>query len=158
MGARHSTERVSVYAVRPASNNLTNLIQTVADVDPPKDNEIYERLLRRKGRGFALYIPQPNRRLPIAYRRVGIRIGDVGVITPDGGFNFLFNICVPHDDPANPPILPQGFSPLQPALTDVDVVEFSQYNPGSYLASTSIEKKESDSNIKYVTENRLCCS
>ena len=158
MGARHSTERVSVYAVRSASDNLTNLIQTVADVDPPKDNEIYERLLRRKGRGFALYIPQPNRRLPIAYRRVGIRIGDVGVITPDGGFNFLFNICVPHDDPANPPNLPQGFSPLQPALTDVDVVEFSQYNPGSYLASTSIEKKESDSNIKYVTENRLCCS
>ena len=158
MGAHHSTERVSVYAVRSASDNLTNLIQTVADVDPPKDNEIYERLLRRKGRGFALYIPQPNRRLPIAYRRVGIRIGDVGVITPDGGFNFLFNICVPHDDPANPPNLPQGFSPLQPALTDVDVVEFSQYNPGSYLASTSIEKKESDSNIKYVTENRLCCS
>lgn len=127
-------------------------------MDPPKDNEIYERLLRRKGRGFALYIPQPNRRLPIAYRRVGIRIGDVGVITRDGGFNFLFNICIPHDDPANPLILPEDFFPLQPALTDVDVVEFSQYNPGSYLASTSIEKKESDSTAKCVTQNKLCCS
>jgi len=158
MGTRHSTERVSVHAARPASDSLTNLIQIVADVDLPKDNEIYERLLRRKGRGFALYIPQPNRRLPIAYRRVGICIGDVGVITPDGGFNFLFNICVPHDDPANPSILPQGFSPLQPALTDVDVVEFSQYSPGSYLASTSIEKKESDSNVKCVTQNQLRCS
>jgi len=158
MGTHHSTERVSVHAARPASDSLTNLIQIVADVDLPKDNEIYERLLRRKGRGFALYIPQPNRRLPIAYRRVGICIGDVGVITPDGGFNFLFNICVPHDDPANPSILPQGFSPLQPALTDVDVVEFSQYSPGSYLASTSIEKKESDSNVKCVTQNQLRCS
>jgi hypothetical protein len=158
VGTRYSTERVSGYAAWPASDNLTNLIQTVADVDPPKDNEIYERLLRRKGRGFALYIPQPNGRLPIAYRRTGIRIGDVGVITPDGGFNFLFNICVPHDDPANPPILPQGFFPLQPALAELDVVEFSQYNPGSYLASTSIEKKESDSNLRCVTQNQLCCS
>jgi len=127
-----------------------NLIQTDADVDPPKDNEIYERLLRRKQRGFALYVPQPNRRLPIPYRRTGIRIGDVGIITPDGGFSFLFNICVPHDDPINPRILPEDFSPLQPELTDVDVVEFSRFSSGSYLASASIEKKEGETNAKCV--------
>jgi hypothetical protein len=119
-------------------------------VDPPKDNEIYERLLRRKGRGFALYVPEPNRQLPIAYRRVGIRIGDVGVITPDGGFSFLFNICVPHDNPINPRILPEDFSPFQP---DVDIMEFSRFKSGSYLASASIEKKEGESNAKCVTFN-----
>jgi len=122
-------------------------------VDPPKDNEIYERLLRWKKRGFALYVPQPNRRLPIAYQRTGIRIGDVGIITPDGGFSFLFNICVPHDDPINPHILPEDFSPLEPALADVDVVEFCRFIPGSYLASASIEKKESESNAKWVVLN-----
>ena len=122
-------------------------------MDPPKDNEIYERLLRRKGRGFALYIPQPNRRLPIAYQRTGVRIGDVGIITPYGGFSFLFNICVPSDHPINPPILPEYFSPLQPALAELDVVEFCQFNPGSYLASASIEKKESDLNAKCVALN-----
>jgi hypothetical protein len=125
----------------------------VADVDPPKDNEIYERLLRRKQRGFALYIPQPNRRLPIAYQRMGIRIGDVGVVTADGGFSFLFNICVPHDDPINPSILPEDFSPLQPSLTDADVVEFPRFNSGSYLASASIEQKEIDSNAECVALN-----
>ena len=130
--------------------SLTNLIQTVADVNPPKYNEIYERLLRRKRRGFALYIPQPNRRLSIEYQRIGIRIGDVGIITPDGGFSFLFNICVPPDDPINPRILPEDFSPLQPALTDADIVEFSRFNSGSYLVSESIEKKESKSNSKCV--------
>ena len=117
-------------------------------MDPPKDNEIYERLLRRKGRGFALYVPEPDRQLPIAYQRMGIRIGDVGVITPDGGFSFLFNICVPRDDPINPRILPQDFSPLQP---DVDIMEFSRFKSGSYLASASIEKKESESNAECVS-------
>jgi len=145
---------VSVYAAGYSGLHPTNfLIQTVADVDPPKDNEIYERLLRRKKRGFALYIPQPNRRLPIAYQRIGIRIGDVGIITPDGGFSFLFNICVPQDDPINPRILPEDFSPLEPTLTDVDVVEFSRFYPGSYLASASIEKKESESNTQCVALN-----
>jgi hypothetical protein len=91
--------------------------------------------------------------LPIAYQRTGIRIGDVGIITPDGGFSFLFNICVPHDDPINPRILPEGFSPLQAALTDVDVVEFSRFNSGSYLASPSIEKKEGESHSKCVAFN-----
>ena len=155
MGIPYSTENVSVsvYTAGYGDPHPTNLIQTVADVDPPKDNEIYERLLRRKKRGFPLYVPQPNRRLPIAYQRIGIRIGDVGIITPDGGFSFLFNICAPPDDPINPRILPEDFSPLQPVLTKVDVVEFSRFNPGSYLASESIEKKETKSNSKYVVLN-----
>jgi hypothetical protein len=152
VGTHYANESVSVYAAAYDTQS-TNLVQTAADVDPPKDNEIYERLLRRKQRGFALYIPQPNRRLPIAYQRTGIRIGDVGFITPYGGFSFLFNICVPRNDPINPRILPEDFSPLQPMLADVDVLEFSQFNPGSYLASASIENKESDSNAKCVALN-----
>ena len=151
MANPYANENVSVYTAAYDSH-LTNLIQlqTAADVDPPKDNEIYERLLRRKGRGFALYVPEPNRRLPIAYQKRGIYIGDVGFITPDGGFCFLFNICVPPNDPINPQILPDDFSPLQPTLTDVDIVQFPRFKSGSYLASALIEKKESESNTKCV--------
>ncbi|KIM46832.1 hypothetical protein M413DRAFT_422275 [Hebeloma cylindrosporum] len=141
---------VNVTSSSYPANNMGALYLTESsaiDVDPPKVNEMYERLLRKKGRGFALYIPQPNRRLPIAYQRLGIHIGDVGFITPDGGFSFLFNICVPRDHAINPRDLPQDFSPLSPALaTQVDVAEFSQFNPGSYLASASMERKENDSN------------
>jgi hypothetical protein len=132
---------------------LQSVASAGVDLDTPKDNEIYERLLRRKGRGFALYVPEPNRRLPIAYQMKGVRIGDVGIVTADGGFSFLFNICVPHDDSINPRVLPEGFFPLHPPLTDVDIVEFSRFKPGSYLASASIEKKESESNTKCVTRN-----
>ena len=149
METPYPNESVSVYAAAYDSH-LTNSVQTATDVDPPKDNEIYERLLRRKQRGFALYIPEPNQRLPIAYQKMGLRIGDVGFITPDGGFSFLFNISVPHNDPINPLDLPEDFSPLQPTLTDVDVVEFPRFKAGSYLASASIKKKESESNTKCV--------
>jgi hypothetical protein len=84
--------------------------------------------------------------LPIAYRREGTRIGDVGIITADGGFSYFFNILAPHDDPINPRMLPQGFSPLQASLTDVGIVEFPRFKSGNYLASASIERKENESN------------
>ena len=142
--------RMLASSASSPSSYLTDLVQTAADVVPPKDNEIYERLLRRKGRGFALYVPEPNMQLPVAYQKIGINIGDVGVITPDGGFSFLFNICAPANDPINPRILPEDFSPLQPTLTDVDVVKFPRFKSGSYLASASIEKKESESNTRCV--------
>jgi len=100
-------------------------------------------------------VPEPNKRLPIAYQKIGVHIGDVGVITQDGGFAFLFNICVPRDHPINPRILPEDFSPLQPTLTDVDIAEFPRFKSGSYLASTSVEKKEGESNTKYVALNSI---
>ncbi|KDR67719.1 hypothetical protein GALMADRAFT_26936, partial [Galerina marginata CBS 339.88] len=51
--------------------------------------------------GSPLWIPEPNKRLPISYQRRGIDIGDVGIITANGGFDFLFNICLPYNHPMN---------------------------------------------------------
>ncbi|KAF8433498.1 hypothetical protein L210DRAFT_996824 [Boletus edulis BED1] len=66
--------------------------------------EVYTRLLmhRDPSRGFPLYTPEPNEGLPPDYRACGPRIGDLGYIdNMNGGFNFLFNLCLPADHPFN---------------------------------------------------------
>ena len=103
-----------------------------------RSNEMYERHLKLKGRGFPLWIPQPNIRLPIPYRAKGVCIGDVGIVTAFGGFDFLFNICRTRDDPINPEELPDNFAPIYPPLNPTDVCEFREFSSGSYLASSSI--------------------
>ena len=117
---------------------------------PQKSNKVYERHLWMKDRGFPLWIPEPNRRLPRVYRKNGINIGDVGIITPSGGFSFLFNICVPSNSSINPNLLPEGFAPISPSLDALDVIEFYEFKPGSYLASSSIENSQSESDARLV--------
>ena len=103
---------------------------------------MYEQHLKLKGRGFPLWIPQPNLRLPIPYRAKGVSIGDVGIITAFGGFDFLFNICRARDDPINPEELPDNFAPMYPPLNPTDVCEFREFSAGSYLASSSIVESQ----------------
>ena len=103
---------------------------------------MYERHLKLKGRGFPLWIPQPNIRLPIPYRAKGVCIGDVGIVTAFGGFDFLFNICRTRDDPINPEELPDNFAPIYPPLNPTDVREFREFSSGSYLASSSIVESQ----------------
>ncbi|KAF8163970.1 hypothetical protein BJ912DRAFT_283054 [Pholiota molesta] len=80
----------------------------------------------------SLWIPEPNRTLPMPYRRKGIDIGDVGIITPSGGFSFLFDICLPPDHPINPPTLPEGFTPINQLM---NIREYLEFRPESHLAS-----------------------
>ncbi|EDR00406.1 uncharacterized protein LACBIDRAFT_295784 [Laccaria bicolor S238N-H82] len=60
-------------------------------VEEESSNSIYERHMYLKQHGFPLWIPQPNTTLPRSYQRQGVSIGDVGIFTSDGGFDFLFN-------------------------------------------------------------------
>ncbi|KAJ7067226.1 hypothetical protein C8F01DRAFT_1341938, partial [Mycena amicta] len=62
--------------------------------------------------------------LPAAYRRRGICIGDVGRVTPEGDFDFFFNIYLPEDHPINNNYLPGGFCPLK----RFDERDISTYN------------------------------
>ncbi|KAF8802564.1 hypothetical protein BYT27DRAFT_7112072, partial [Phlegmacium glaucopus] len=112
-----------------------------------KGNDIYERHLTPKGRGFPLWIPEPNQVLHMGYRRTGIRIGDVGIITHDGGFAFLFNICLPHNDPVNPQMLPENFAPISPPISPFDIEKFVVFKKGSHLASASIERSQTSVDI-----------
>ena len=93
-----------------------------------------------KNHGFPLWIPQPNMRLSRSYRRQGVSIGDVGIFTPNGGFDFLFNICLPAGHPNNPDELPEGFSRL--VLKPTDVLEFRAHSSHSHMISTTVKEQE----------------
>ncbi|KAJ7168527.1 hypothetical protein C8R46DRAFT_898139, partial [Mycena filopes] len=101
------------------------------------DSDSYCSHLLRQGRGFPLYVPGPQGNLPEEYRRTGIMIGDVGTLTPEGVFDFFFNIYLNADHAVHVAFVPQDFSPLQHYIArDIIQVEFE---PGSHVASPSIQ-------------------
>ena len=126
------------------SGNLLFPYTQIVTSPSPRPEDIYAALLEPKRRGRALWMPEPNSNLPPAYRKKGTQIGDVGTIAPDGSFSFIFNICVPRDDPINPPLLPEEFSPIYPPVDPINIRRFVSFKAGSYLASTSVEKIEGD--------------
>ncbi|KAF9238362.1 hypothetical protein BU15DRAFT_47820 [Melanogaster broomeanus] len=52
-----------------------------------------------KTRGYPLWFPELSSTLPEDYHRTGLKIGDVGIVTEDGIFDVLFNICLPENHP-----------------------------------------------------------
>lgn len=119
-----------------------------------RDPKNYVRHLLPKGHGFPLWVPQPNLSLSEEYRRNGVCIGDVGIITAEGAFDFLFNICRPPDmnpnnvnliDRISPPRLPEGYR-LLPSPEEGDILKQILYSPGSHVSSEFVEKLGGDSN------------
>jgi hypothetical protein len=75
---------------------------------------------------------------------MGTDIGDVGVVTTDGAFDVIFNICRSADDPLNRFGVPDGFEQvdLDPYR---DVASLAQYHrPGSHVSNTRISKRRLD--------------
>lgn len=65
-------------------------------------------------KGYPLYKPTPSG-ISTVYRKHGVRVGDVGAITEEGAFDFMFNACQGHDQPdaaVNPAKLPDRFELL----------------------------------------------
>lgn len=83
-------------------------------------------------------------RLPVPYRRIGVSIGDVGIITREGAFDFLFNICYSRDHPINSLIqLPPDFEPLTPSINlDSNILEYREFSWGTHLASDDIRANQ----------------
>jgi hypothetical protein len=103
-------------------------------------SEVYTRLLLPKGHGCPVWCPEPDENLPLAYRESGVRIGDVGRIDPDGGFDPLFNICVRGDDPINCDGVPDGFKQLVLESRDVKF-RSNHHDRGSHVCSRPLERR-----------------
>ncbi|KAK0446196.1 hypothetical protein EV421DRAFT_257364 [Armillaria borealis] len=74
---------------------------------------VYTKLLLRRCHGYPLWIPESDSNLPDVVRNKGVSIGDLGILTDDGGFDFLFNVCAEADDPVNRGHVPPQFQPLR---------------------------------------------
>lgn len=142
---------------RPHTTEITNDMSTSANSvlpaspipAPQTSPEIYVHHLMTKDRGYPLWIPSPNMRLPASYRASGVRIGDVGIITQEGSFSFLFNIFHEATHPINASMrLPRDFLPFTHywEISPSDVDEFKVYCSGSYLSGGSLERKDEGDN------------
>ncbi|KAJ7763781.1 hypothetical protein B0H16DRAFT_455555 [Mycena metata] len=110
------------------------------------DSRLYSRLLLPKGHGYPLFHPQPFDDLPAESLRVGTDIGDVGMVTSDGSFDVIFNICRSADDPVNRFGVPQGFEQVD--LGPGDIAPRMQYHrPGSDVSNTRISKRRLDVDV-----------
>ncbi|KIJ18162.1 hypothetical protein PAXINDRAFT_71773, partial [Paxillus involutus ATCC 200175] len=86
-------------------------------------------------RGYPLWFPEPESRLPEDYRNDGLRIGDVGIVAEDGSFDVFFNICLPADHPLHQPHgVPQNFH--QVVLSDRDLRQFPSADSAGRVVST----------------------
>ena len=126
--------------------NVLFTFQTYTSIAAPTDADIYRSRLLVEKRGFPLWIPGPDMSLPVAYRRTGITIGDVGIMSPTGNFVFLFNIFCPMDHPVNARV-PADFCPLH--IPDLKFMEHVFFDRKSHLSSSFLSK-QSDHSPKYV--------
>jgi hypothetical protein len=110
------------------------------DLSPAESaSNAYARFLLPKSIGYPLWFPEPSN-YPPEYQRKGIGVGDLGYITFDGHFDFLFNICLPSNHPINYQAPPE-FQPLE-FNEESDVITTPQiYMPGKFIASESIQMK-----------------
>jgi hypothetical protein len=74
---------------------------------------VYAAALMPKGYGFPLWIPEPSANAPEDYVKNGVRIGDVGVRSPRGSLDFLFNITLPANHEVNKRGFPDQFEGIE---------------------------------------------
>ncbi|KAJ7193973.1 hypothetical protein GGX14DRAFT_527663 [Mycena pura] len=100
-------------------------------------NELYRLLVSQK-HGFPLFTPEPNENLPIEYRKVGVSIGDVGILG-DGSFEVLFNACRPTSHSINGVHgVPEDFTVFP--LSNRQISRRSYHSPGSIITSAKISE------------------
>ncbi|KAI5899405.1 uncharacterized protein SCHCODRAFT_02682424 [Schizophyllum commune H4-8] len=101
-------------------------------------SQIYAENLLPLREGYPLWIPEPDEELPMCYRQSGVRIGDVGVIGQDGGFQFIFNICSSADDPVNQCGVPPSFERIDMGATSYKSTYYSR--DGAFVQSADFAR------------------
>ena len=108
------------------------------------DAALYSRLLHTKKQGCTLFSPQPSEDLPRAERESGARIGHVGIVTENGGFDPIFNILDSAED--NPSGVPPGFEQVT-LRHDAILHEGNCHSPGSDISNKTVSKKRLDVDV-----------
>ncbi|KZP02705.1 hypothetical protein FIBSPDRAFT_808465, partial [Athelia psychrophila] len=115
-------------------------------------SRVYARQLLPLQNGYPLFIPEPsNTRSPVFWNR-GVSIGDVGILTRNGSFQFVFNIFCPADDPINYLGVPVGFHNLTWDDQDITRVPNKHANK-SELKTGGIYKKTVDVSLNANAKN-----
>ncbi|KAJ3930658.1 MAG: hypothetical protein NXY57DRAFT_290970 [Lentinula lateritia] len=119
----------------PLPSKLTSVAHNYNSL-PLVESEIYAQMLLLRKKGYPLWKPKSdNSRLPESYKREGIHIGDVGILTESGGFDYLFNICQGPDHEWNLGRVPADFRPILDLDFDDTEVYTQEYELGSHVAS-----------------------
>ena len=108
---------------------------------------IYRQLMLLHPYGYPLYRPEPGKSFPAKIRKQGVRVGDVGLVTRDGSFNPLFNVC---SHSVNPLRLPDNFE----TIDTVRILARELFPPDTHLFAggmtqtlgQSVRHPESDEN------------
>ncbi|KIL70871.1 hypothetical protein M378DRAFT_66153 [Amanita muscaria Koide BX008] len=96
--------------------------------------------------GYPLYEPRPDCQPSTEYWKQGVRIGDVGIVTEDGIFDFLFNVCPSQNPSINPSELPDDFEALE--RPEIRVIE-QHFGLRTHLFSKMVNRiKEPDVRYK----------
>ncbi|KAJ6562016.1 hypothetical protein B0H19DRAFT_91533 [Mycena capillaripes] len=147
VGGTFVSGNMHIHHPNPGPGPTSSLPLNTMD-DTFSESEIYCNQLLRRKRGFPLYVPGPQQNLPADYQNKGVAIGDVGRVTPDGIFDFFFNIYLPADHPVNDNDVPENFYPLPP-YSSKDVF-YLNYDAGTYVSTSSVEKLYFDPNNDFV--------
>ncbi|ESK91062.1 hypothetical protein Moror_1157 [Moniliophthora roreri MCA 2997] len=113
------------------------------------ESDVYARMLLPKRKGYPLWRPDVAASLPIEYQEKGVSIGDVGVITEEGGFQYFFNILLPADHPCN------GAERVPPDFTPLNVNSSSEERPDQYGPGTHICNPESEISKQRLLHNEV---
>jgi hypothetical protein len=153
-GAANSYDSSNVLTVPAAASaasaaHVRHITTTYHDQDTSEsDSEVYARILFSKRHGYPLWFPEPFANLPTEYIAEGVSIGDVGIITAEGAFDFLFNICLPSDHPVNSGRVPPNFVPLELDLNRDIALLPDMHSPGCDVASSSVKIVNVESDVE----------
>ncbi|KAJ6463969.1 hypothetical protein C8R45DRAFT_877963, partial [Mycena sanguinolenta] len=144
-GANQQTGPAGQSQIERANSQLSASVWDLHIPDPTTaslqitESQSYCSQMLRQGRGFPLYDPDPQSSLPRKYRKHGVAIGDIGAITSEGAFDFLFNIYLRADDPKK---VPRDFDPL-PLYDPVDISHHA-FHPGNCVSTSSVREESGD--------------
>lgn len=116
------------------------------------DHKVYVQLMSTLGHGYPLWFPDYDPNLPPTYPKDGTRIGDLGYLTDEGSFEYLFNVCTDASDPSNSGRVPPDFVPLTDIPEPAVEKQLGMHKKNKVLTASSERQLSTrpDQNLPYV--------